>query len=301
MDDEDEYSDEEADEPIIEVPLENQAIEEINLSDDDQPNINEESNRLEEESEKEEDIVFLTELPKNEERFPNSSGEFSLHPDIMETWKLWTRCGIPLKDKKELLEKYCPPKVLRTPEINEEILVTLHKRPIDKDEHIRTSQDLLSSALTALGTTMSTLLVERDGSDRLKVMNTLNDTAKLLTELYHFDTDKRRSQIISWKSKPLRPILAGTQPDEFLFGSELKSKLNEAQQLGIIAPLKPYVYKKKNNNQPRRSFPSPYHWYGRDENEEEEEEEEQNFVLNPMKQDVKFVCKKEEFPIIKLE
>ena len=299
LDDEEAYFDEEEDEPIVEVPRQSRPIEEVYLSDDELPNGNVESVEPEGDFQKDEDIVFLDEVPKNEEHSSNSSSNISLHPDITETWKLWTRYGIPLNDKRELLQKYCPPKVLQTPEINQEILVTLHKRPIDKDEHIRTSQDLLSSALTALGSTMSTLLVEKDGSDRLKVMNSLNDTAKLLTELFHFDTDKRRSQLISWKSKPLQSVLADTKPDEFLFGSDLQSKLDEAQQLGIIGPLKPYVYKKRNNNLPRRSFPSPYHWFGKDE--EENEDEEQNFVLNPLKQEDKFVCKKEEFPIIKLE
>ena len=272
-------------------------IEQVNL-DDEFPNGYDDSSRCEETEQ-----IPLIILPDDDDEEKDTLEkkpelpESSILPDLRDIWKLWTRGGIPQNEKKELIEKYSPPVELKTPEINEEILVTLHKRPLDKDKHIFTSQELLSSALTALGTTMSTLLVGNEKSDSLKVINGLNDTAKILTELFYTETIKRRAQLMSWKSIPLRGVLAETKPDEFLFGKHLRDKINEAQRIGRIGPLKPYV-KPKNKKKRYKSFPSPY--WDCDRNYKGEEEP-QNFVINPMKKEVIFVCKKEEFPTIKLE
>lgn len=262
---------------IEEVPCESPPIEEIDLSDDELSKIWEDHNSKPEENSVDEDIIFLQEGSTKENGIPVPT--VLLHPDIRETWTVWTRSGVPLKDKEELLHKYTPPKFLKTPAINPEILTTLHKRPVEKDEFVRSSQEMVGSALTALGSAMTSLLSE-DEYDKLKLLNTLNDTAKILTSLFHFDTDKRRSNIISWKPPPVQKFLVTTKPDELLFGKNLPSKINEAQNSGRLGKLKPYVFK-KNNNRPYRYFPSPYHWFG----SRDDEKNEIDFVMNPLKKE----------------
>ncbi|XP_051168619.1 uncharacterized protein LOC127286273 isoform X2 [Leptopilina boulardi] len=199
---------------IEEIPPEIEPIEEIDLSDDELAKIWENGENSPKPPD-DEDVVFLKEGTIKENGIPVQS--CSLHPDIRETWTVWTRAGIPFKDREELQKKYPPPKFLSTPQINPEILETLHKRPIEKDEFIRSSQELVGSALTALGSVMTSLLSDVE-MDKLKVLNGLNDAAKILTSSFHLDTDKRRSNIISWKPKPIQKILVSTKPDEFLFG-----------------------------------------------------------------------------------
>lgn len=264
---------------IEEIPREIIPVEEIDISDDELSKIWEDTK----ENSIDEDVVFLKEdtIKENGVSIPCSS----FHPDIRETWTVWTRAGIPSKDQEELQKKYVPPKFLQTPLVNPEILETLHRRPIEKDEFVRSSQEMVGSALTALGTVMTSLLSEGE-CDKLKVLNSLNDTAKILTSLYHLDTDKRRSNIISWKPTPVQKILVSTKPDEFLFGKNLSGRIRAAEASGKIHKLKPYVFK-RNNDRPYRYFPSPYHWFGSSDNEKNDID----YVMNPLKKEKK--CKVE--------
>lgn len=72
---------------------------------------------------------------------------------------------------------------------------------------------------------------EEETVDKIQLLEWLFDTAKLLTELHHNQTDCRKSVIVPGLTRELKEVLKSTVPNKFLFGEGLAGKIKDTKAL----------------------------------------------------------------------
>lgn len=177
----------------------------------------------------EETLKLLGDDPEKDE-----SEKFSLQQDLAQRWKGWISSGLKKDMLEELLKKYgrsgnCP---LDAPMLNPEIMASLSEVTTKRDKHFVQSQKMIGSAMVALGTAITMLLVNNDeGIDRLQLIENLCDAGKLLAATHYKESLARRAFISPGISKPLRTTLDNSKPEVFLYGSDLQAKIKEAKSI----------------------------------------------------------------------
>ena len=111
------------------------------------------------------------------------------------------------------------------PRLNPEISLKLSNHLKTRDNHMSTRQQLASSALAALGSTMSSLIEETESIDKVIFMERLMDAAKCLTEIMHSTVKSRIASILAGVDRNIKATLEKTESGEFLFGNNLSEKL----------------------------------------------------------------------------
>lgn len=165
------------------------------------------------------------------------SGQFILQQDIARMWNNWTSIGLEKDKLEELLKKYprsgnCN---LEAPKVNPEIGAVMSEITSKRDKHFVESQQIIGSAMVALGTTLSTLLEENEeGIDKLTLIEYLGDAGKLLSAVQFKESKTRRAFISPNIDKSLRLVIDESKPDTFLYGSDLQSKIKEAKSIEKI-------------------------------------------------------------------
>ena len=183
--------------------------------------------------------------------------EVNLHPTLVTRWKDWIVTGLSKSVVKELTDKY--PRTgncnFEAPALNPEVMHSLKEIALKRDKHFVHSQNLAGTALSAIGMAITSLLRE-DSIDKLKLLEQLSDTAKLLIQVHHKESCARIAYILPGMSKQIKAVLEETKPDSLLFGHGLTEKLQDAialeklgkemkahqdTQLSTSKPNKPYV------------------------------------------------------------
>ncbi|XP_011858705.1 PREDICTED: uncharacterized protein LOC105556232 [Vollenhovia emeryi] len=150
--------------------------------------------------------------------------EIDLHPDLVSRWAKWIKEGLPKETKTEVLDKYDRKGTLSldAPTLNAEIAATLNEAGTKRDNLFIQEQNLAGTALASLGEAISMILKdEEDPIDRLKLLERLADTGKLIAHLYFQISSARKAFIAPILTKQVKDLLQKTTPGEFLYGDKL--------------------------------------------------------------------------------
>lgn len=167
------------------------------------------------------------------------------------------KVGINEDPLNKMLEKYPREGSFRTEalKVNPELSPALSEIAVKRDKHFSLTQKCAGSALISLGSAISMILDESDeGTDRLDLIERLGDTGRLLADIFHQNTVRRKSFITPLMNKTMKPILEATVADEWLYGKSLSDQVKEAQQIAkacekIKAPEKSLAKKPSTSSQ----------------------------------------------------
>lgn len=139
----------------------------------------------------------------------NKLNELSLHPSIASRWKSFIASGQPTEVTEELLKKY--PRTgncnLEAPKLNGEIEASINDAALIRDKKFVHEQNLVGSALAALGTGISMIVRdEKVPIVRAKLLECLSDAGKLLADLHHSESKARKAFILPGVSKQIKQV-----------------------------------------------------------------------------------------------
>ena len=167
---------------------------------------------------------------------PSSEGkkELKLHPFLNLRWKNFFKLAIKKKELDELLLIY--PRTgecfLEAPKLNAEVKEGLTESAAKRDNFFMKSQNIIVSALSVLGETISTLLCDpSENPEKIQILERLSDIGKLLTHQHHAESSTRKAFISPGLSKEVRVLLDETDSAVFLYGENLNEKIKEAKQI----------------------------------------------------------------------
>ncbi|XP_066584838.1 uncharacterized protein [Prorops nasuta] len=150
-----------------------------------------------------------------------------IHPSLTNRWEFLIQNGVKEEEKKLLLKKYSRKHFLDAVKFNPEIALTMSQSANKREDHFMEVQQLAGSALIAIGAVLKNVLEEKDGIDKLGLIEGLTDAGKMLANLHNSQTKARKAFILPVMNKNFREILEKTKTDEFLFGKSLSEKLKE--------------------------------------------------------------------------
>lgn len=182
------------------------------------------------------DVEILEKL--GEDPTSCSPEDTDFHPDLSRRWKVWLVSGIPKDVKVALLDKYSRkgPCQLEAPGLNPEVGATLSEPAKKRDQHFADSQNSIGSALSALGSSISILISENEEEiDKLDLIEKLCDAGKLLTDLFHAESNARRAFISPTLNPQIKTIIDKSTADEWLYGSDLGEKIKAAKSIEKIS------------------------------------------------------------------
>lgn len=101
--------------------------------------------------------------------------------------KYWSENGLKDEVLEDLLSSYPRPKEFEAPKLNPEIACLLSEADLQRDNMLMENQNLIGSALTALGSayTMMKDKDENEAVDKMALVQKLSDAAKLITQYQH--------------------------------------------------------------------------------------------------------------------
>lgn len=154
--------------------------------------------------------------------------EINFHHTLVECWRRILRDGLKKEEETELLEKY--PRAgncrVEAPVVNEEVESIFNEKMRKRDIFYHKIK-MSGSGLSALAITM--ILNEKDGIDKLKLLELLNDADWLMSDLFHLLTIARRSFLFASIDRKMRSILEKDRADELLFGVEFSQRIKSAK------------------------------------------------------------------------
>jgi len=160
--------------------------------------------------------------------------DIDLHPDLVSRWSKWIKEGLAKETKSEVLAKYSRKGnlSLEAPTLNVEIAATLNEAGTKRDNLFIQEQNFAGTALAALGEAITMILKdEEEPIDRMKLLERLADTGKLLTQLYFQISSARRAFIAPVLTKQVKDLLQKTTPGIFLYGDKVGEVIKSAKSV----------------------------------------------------------------------
>ncbi|XP_074110087.1 uncharacterized protein LOC141534558 [Cotesia typhae] len=160
--------------------------------------------------------------------------DLDLHPSLLARWPTWLSVGLPKESKESVLDKYSRKGNinLEAPELNEEMLITLNESGVKRDKLFTAEQNLVGSAMSAVGDSISLILKDdEEPVDHLVLLERLADTGKLLAQLHFQISSARKSFISPVLSKPMKELLQKTKLGVFLYGEKLTEKIKAVKSI----------------------------------------------------------------------
>lgn len=174
-------------------------------------------------------LEMLGEHPDTKKELP-----IKIDQELRVRWQKWMQEGYPEDDKKNILKIYPRKDELYTeaPKINTEIVPVMTEIASKRDEHFAQTQNCIGSAISALGAAVSMMLEDpEDGIDQEALMKYLCDTGKLLTDVFHQQSQARRAFITPLMNKSVKPTVDTTKADEWLYGKKFAELVKEAKDV----------------------------------------------------------------------
>lgn len=211
------------------------------------------SNKLEEnkDDKKQEDVLLDNETLEllGEKAGSAENNDLFLHSEIGDRWEIWSREGLKKEDKQSLLKNY-PRKGnyhFEAPEMNAEVEASINDSVKKRDKFFAADQNILGSAISALGNGVSVLLRNKsDEAQRSEALQCFLDAGKLLSESFHRMTKTRKTFVYPSLEKKAKELLEKEKTDTFLFGKDLSLRIKSAKSMEKVGlTLKPQQQAKK--------------------------------------------------------
>ncbi|XP_050294577.1 uncharacterized protein LOC126743396 isoform X2 [Anthonomus grandis grandis] len=160
----------------------------------------------------------------------------SLHDDLALRWDKLLAEGLSDEDKRKLCEAHLPPKnlsAMAAPKLNPLIEKAVSPSNVSRDNRLAAEQQQVAATLAAIGQLFSSVLSEEGGGNRQHI-SLLNDTSKLLLDLFHQQSKTRRALIaVNLNQEFQEANKENITPDGFLFGENLEERLKAAKNLEV--------------------------------------------------------------------
>lgn len=145
----------------------------------------------------------------------------------------WTKImteGLTKEQKEALVRKYPTPNNFQSavaPILNKEIAVVLSDLSINRDKRIIARQNMLGKLMSALGKSLTDIL--QGNINTKKLIEEINDAAKIAAEIYHTDNKSRKFFALSTVEKSVQDACKDTKTEKYLFGDNLSEQLKAMQ------------------------------------------------------------------------
>ncbi|XP_044590162.1 uncharacterized protein LOC123268832 [Cotesia glomerata] len=168
------------------------------------------------------------------EEITDSGCQVKVNENLKKWWKGWMEKGISEEVRKELLKKY--PRdgefVTEAPKVNLEVQRHLTEIAKKRDEHFKQTQSCVGTALSSLSAAVSMLTeVSTEPVNQTLLLQHLWDTGKILSDIFHQQSEARKSFITPTLDKDLKPTLDASVSDEWLYGQKLTEQVKEAKAI----------------------------------------------------------------------
>ena len=158
-----------------------------------------------------------------------------IHEDISVRWIDIGKEGLPEDERKDLLARFpipenCP--FLVPPKLNEELRASLTKDQLQRDDRISSKAAKLGTCLAITGKILSELSTIPDPNQKEEsLFSDLGTQGRLLMDLFHDESNIRRSLVLSVVNPSMKDSLASTSIGDKLFGSDLEQTIKSAKAL----------------------------------------------------------------------
>ena len=168
---------------------------------------------------------------------PNQSKalDINIHDSISVRWKHYAKKRLPTDEKEELLAMFVRPDFLEAAVLNREIQRILKEGAAKRDGYMKEVQILAGSALVALGSLSTALLIEKESIDQQTFFERLRDAGKFLTEIIARQTESRKAFIIPALSKEFKEMMSDAKTDKFLFGEDMGQKIKDVEAMEKVS------------------------------------------------------------------
>ena len=154
---------------------------------------------------------------------PDKVDPSAQHADIEIRWKEICNSGLPKEERNSNCDKYAHAencKFVEPLKLDPEVKASLNPPVVDRDNRLILKQEKVSLCLAALGSLLSTLL-NKEEIDRLKFINVLSESCRILVNLQRDESLTRKSLILAKFNASVRDALRETTIDEWLFRQNL--------------------------------------------------------------------------------
>ncbi|VEN38059.1 unnamed protein product [Callosobruchus maculatus] len=158
-----------------------------------------------------------------------------IHATVVSRWSEILAKGLDHETRVTLMKDHPIPEnfsTLKTPALNAVVVNAVSLQVSRRDAKLMQKQEQLASCISAIGTTISSILQEEGGGNR-KHLQLLSDAGRLLCDFHHSETVTRQGLITVNLNKDLKETLKDSPSDDFLFGTSLEERLKTAKQLVI--------------------------------------------------------------------
>lgn len=138
------------------------------------------------------------------------------------------------EDFESLMKKYSCISEFEAPKLNPQISVTMKEYAVARDNHIMEVQKMASTALSVIGSLITTMYEGTDDLDFESFLTHMSDVGKMMTGIIHKQSNTRKAFIEPGLSKETKTVLKESKIDEFLFGKDLSEKIKEARALNKL-------------------------------------------------------------------
>ncbi|KAI5641879.1 hypothetical protein NE865_05878 [Phthorimaea operculella] len=163
---------------------------------------------------------------------PTSKPEFGneIHKELSSRLEHIVTSGLSKDNRKELFDKYLVPSNctrIAAPLLNPEIKAALPDLTLKRDKGIEVRQKQLALAITCIGQAITSEMQSKNKNNLL--LKQLMDGVRMLCDIQHADSMKRRYFACSSLKKDINDQLQPTKIDKFLFGENLAETLKAAK------------------------------------------------------------------------
>lgn len=162
-----------------------------------------------------------------------STQAYTLHQAISKRWGHILSHGLPKDERDKLTNATDQPYNiwLVAPAINPELLTIVPPGYQTRDAAHSGYQTQLGSGIASLGKAINVLLDDDNDISRKNLLTDLNNTGRILSNLFNNISVTRRLLITPLLSKNMKEIAEKTVPDKLLFGPDLAEKIKTQKVL----------------------------------------------------------------------
>lgn len=178
-----------------------------------------------------------------------------IHPELVKRIEGILTKGLNQETKDELMKKYVVPanvKLLDAPNLNKELEGLLSDAIKARDKRVQDRQQQMGIATAALLCATDTLI--RGDVDKIKLISTISDVTRLLTDLHYQDTVTRKKLIIPSLDKNVGKTVEHQDRDGYLFGENFNENVKSATAIKKSAGT---ILKQINPNNNRKNTYKP--------------------------------------------
>ncbi|KAJ8949498.1 hypothetical protein NQ314_008189 [Rhamnusium bicolor] len=154
---------------------------------------------------------------------------------------------------------------MAAPKLNLEIKDAVNDYTLKKDERLANIQAQVGADMVALGKILTILFESKEveNASKLRLTELISDSAKLLADVHHQDSDSRRNLVSLKLKKDLISTIDETGVDGWLFGENLADRVKAAQTIERSGQdlknvsTKPTTSKRKKNARVRLNYRGP--------------------------------------------